>query len=178
MSIVLDPSKGFVSIQIMYIEEIDEKHGNSRYYFVNSRAEFEHWKGKGYATEDELKAQSAEPAKPGAPAKALLDPKKVIKILRTWWSRMTWKEQNQVYARCLRHIPATEDRPARAEMDMLLFRELKLKQCLKRWDYKDDNGQEVPITDAIIDNLVPEVAQELLHNFELVTEASEDDLKN
>ncbi len=184
MSIVLDPSKNFVTIQLMYIEEQDAKHGNTRYYFVNSRADFNKWKAKGYLTKeemDEVTAPAPDPGKrdqPGMPVKPPQpphDPTKVIQVLKTWWSRMNWKEQNQIYSRCLRQVPGTEGR-TKTELDMIGYRDLKLKTCLKKWDLKDDSKQEVPITETIIDQLVPEVAQELLNNFELVTEASEDEM--
>lgn len=183
MSIVLDPSKNFVTIQIMYVEEKDLKHGNARYHFINSRADFDKWKAKGYATEEEMdKAAAAVPDpqkdQPGMPVQPPIppqDPTKLISILRTWWSRMTWKEQNQIYSRCLKQVQAAEGK-TRTELDMISFRDMKLKTCLKKWDLKDDNKQDVPITEIIIDQLVPEVAQELLNNFELVTEASEEQM--
>lgn len=184
MSIVLDPSKNFVSIQLRYIEEQDTKHGNARYYFINSRAEFDNWKSKGYLTEEEMDNAAAVPApapqkeQPGMPVqspKPPQDPTKVIQILRTWWSRMTWKEQNQIYSRCLRQVPGAEGK-TRTELDMIVYRDMKLKTCLKKWDLKDDTKQDIPITESIIDQLVPEVAQELLNNFEMVTEASEEQM--
>lgn len=184
MSIVLDPSKNFVAIQIRYIEEQDEKHGNVRYHFINSRAEFDKWRTKGYLTETEMSeelsgpnpdpVQKNQPGMPLQPPKPPQDPKKIISVLKTWWSRMTWKEQNQIYSRCLRQVGA--EGKTRTEMDMISYRDLKLKTCLKKWDLKDDNGQEMPITDTIVDQLVPEVANELLSNFELVTEASEEQM--
>lgn len=191
MSIVLDPSKNFVAIQIMYIEDVDEKHGNTRYYFINSRADMDNWKAKGYLTETEMtevlskpepepepaRTAQKQPGMPVQPPKPPQDPKKIISVLKTWWSRMTWKEQNQIYATCLHQVPTNEGR-SRTELDMIAYRDQKLKTCLKKWDLKDDNGQDMPITETIIDQLVPEVAQELLNSFELVTEASEDELKN
>ena len=189
MSIVLDPSKNFVTIQIMYIEEKDAKHGNAKYYFIDSRAEFDKWKSKGYSTEEEIDKAAAIPPlaknpqreQPGMPVQPVTppppDPTKVILVLKTWWSRMTWKEQNQIYSRCLRQVPGADGK-TRTELDMIGYRDMKLKTCLKKWDYKDDNKQDIPLSENIIDQLVPEVAQELLNNFELVTEAGEDDLKN
>jgi len=180
MSIVLDPSKSFVNFQVMYIEEIDEKHGNSTFKFINSRAEFDEWKRKGYATSDEFKewSRSSPPEnKPGMPERPQLDSKKIIQVLRTWWSRMTWKEQNQIYARCLRQSTDSEGK-TRTELDMIAYRDFKLKTCLKKWDLRDEQGNEITVSDTIIDNLYPEVAQELLSQFELMTEASDTELKN
>lgn len=186
MSIVLDPSKNFVAIQIMYIEEQDEKHGNTKYHFINSRAEFNNWKSKGYLTEEGIdKAAAIPPEIPQknppvasvqhSTPKPSHDPTKVISVLRTWWSRMNWEEQNQIYSRCLRQIPEAEGK-VRTELDMIMFRDMKLKTCLKKWDLKDDNKQDIPITESIINQLVPEAAHELLNSFEKVTEASENEL--
>lgn len=185
MSIVLDPSKNFVTIQIMYIEESDPKHGNTRYHFIESRADFNKWKEKGYLTEEEISQSKLTPEltpeedQPGMPAKppppTPHDPTKIIQVLRTWWSRMTWKEQNQAFARCLKQIP--EGDQIRTEMDMIAFRDIKLKTCLKKWDHKE-NGVDVELNESVIDNLVPEVAQELLRNFDKVTEVTEEQLKN
>ena len=121
--------------------------------------------------------QGNKPGMPEQPPKPPQDPKKVILVLRTWWSRMTWKEQNQIYSRCLKQVPIADGK-TRTELDMIAYRDMKLKICLKKWDLKDENKQDVQITENIIDQLVPEVAQELLNNFEMVTEASEEDLKN
>lgn len=164
---------------MMYIEDQDEKHGNSKFYFINSREDLDSWKKKGYLTTDEMnksKLPDSE-SKPGMPEKPPVDPKKVIQVLKTWWARMTWKEQNQIYSRCLKQATDSEGK-TRTELDMIFYRDLKLKVCLKKWDLKDDNGGEIHVSDNIIDNLYPEVAQELLNQFELITEASETELKN
>ena len=179
MSILLDPSKSFVTVQLMYIEKIDEKHGSSTFYFINSREDFDMWKGKGYLTSDEISKSDLTPAKskPGMPEKPPVDPTKVIQVLRTWWNRMNWKEQNQIYSRCLRQSTDTEGK-TRTELDMIAYRDFKLKTCLKKWDFKDGGGTEIAISDNVIDSLVPEVAQELMNQFELITEASDTELKN
>jgi len=90
---------------------------------------------------------------------------------------MTWKEQNQIYSRCLRNTAAA-DGTTRTELDGISYRDMKLKTCLKKWDFKDDKGEEIPVSESVIDRMVPEVAQKLLETFESVTEASEEDLGN
>jgi len=177
MSIILDPSKNFVAIQIMYIEEVDEKHSSSKFRFINSREEFDRWKAKGYVTSDEFEKNNLEPEKKteaGMPQPSKPDPNKVIQILRTWWSRMTWKEQNIIYSKCLRQSTDSEGK-TKTDLDMILYRDMKLKTCLKRWDLKD-GVNEVSVNENIIDSLFPEVAQELLSNFEKVTEAGDEEL--
>ena len=179
MSIVLDPSKNYVTLQIMYIEETSAKHQSTKFHFVNNRDDFDKWKQKGYSTTDELEKMNLDTDKksdqPGMPKSPPVDPNKVILILRTWWSRMTWKEQNIIYARCLRQSTDTEGK-TRTDLDMISYRDFKLKTCLKKWDLKDDKGNDILVSDQIIDNLYPEVAQELLNQFELITEATDDEM--
>jgi len=181
MSIVLDPAKNYVNFQVMYIEEINEKHQSIKFHFVNSRDIFDDWKRKGYSTTDEISKMNLDPGKkpdkpqPGMPETPPVDPDKVIQVLRTWWSRMTWKEQNLIYARCLRQSTDSEGK-TRTDLDMIAYRDFKLKTCLKKWDLKDEKGNDVPVSENIIDNLYPEVAQELLNQFELITEATDEDM--
>lgn len=179
MSIVLDPDKNFVAIQVMFVEEKDEKHGNCKFNVINSKAEFDAWKKKGYLTSDEITQTDLTPTedKPGLPKKTVVDTTKIIQILRTWWCRLNWKEQNIIYARCLRQSTDVDGK-VRAELDMITYRDMKLKACLKRWDAKDDNKKDIILNDQMIDWLDPTIARHLLDNFEKVTEASEEDLKN
>jgi len=180
MSIVLDPTKNYINFQVMYVEEIDAKHQSIKFHFIKSREEFDSWKGKGYSTTDELEKLDLDkgkkqPPQPGMPEAPPIDPNKVIQILRTWWSRMTWKEQNIIYARCLRQSTDSEGK-TRTDLDMIAYRDFKLKTCLKKWDLKDDKGNDTPISEHIIDNLYPEVAQELLNQFEQITEATDEEM--
>lgn len=179
MSIVLDPGKNYVALQVMYIEEIDEKHQSTKFRFIKNRSDFDEWKRKGYVTSDEMAKTKLDPGKkaaePGMPESPPIDPDKVIHILRTWWSRMTWKEQNLVYSKCF-HQSTDSEGKTRADLDMIAFRDYKLKTCLKKWDLKDESGNDVKVSDNIIDNLYPEVAQELLNQFELITEATDEEM--
>lgn len=178
MGILLNPDKEFVQFQLQYVEE-RTKQGSSKFFFVKNQEEFTSWKSRGYLTSDEMeraKEEAAKPQQPGMPAKSPPDETKVIDILRTFWSQMTWKEQNSLYSRCLKQSTGS-DGSTKTELDAILFRDRKLKTCLKRWDLKD-NGKDVPVTEGIIDQLHPEVAQELLNQFESITEADEEELKN
>ncbi len=177
MSILMD-SSNLVAIQIFYVEE-KKKQGGEVFHFMRSQEEFDEWARKGYVTQEEFdKAQQKGAVKdPGMPEAADLDPEKVIQSLTTWWSKMSWKEQNNVYSQCLKQITGT-DGTQRTVLDSLAFRDLKLKTCLKKWSLTDKENQEVPVSEMVIDMLVPEVAQELLYSFEKVTEISEEDLGN
>jgi hypothetical protein len=177
MPIVLDPTKSFVNITIYYIEE-RKKNGNSVFHFINSAESLEEWKAKGYKTRQEItqELQNVNPNNQFNVPKAttpqvIAAHNKIIEVIQTVWKRMTWKEQNAVFAQSLRVIAGE------SEIDALKYRELKLRTCLKKWDAKDDDGNPLPLTPETLDNLCPEVASELLRSFERVTEPSEEDLK-
>jgi len=182
MSIVLDPSKSFISIETYYIEE-HKPHGNSIFHFLDKSQDFETWKNKGFKTQSEInqlampktERQGPSTGVPISKQSVVFDSKKIIQKLVTTWKRMTWKDQNMIFSRCLRTVPGP-DGQATTELDTIMYRDLKIKTCLKDWDLQDDNGVKVPINSDVIDSLAPEVAVALLNNFEMVTEASAEDL--
>lgn len=175
MSIVMDASS-LITIQIMYIEET-RKHGSTVFRFIHSQDELDGWKEKGYLTQEEFDSTKMTKIDPGMPEAPVADPNKIISVLNTWWSRMSWKEENACYSQCMNNIVGTDGTPIMT-VDAIKMRDMQLKTCLKKWSLTDNEGREVPISDLVIDNLVPEVANELLSAFEKVTEVSEEDLKN
>jgi len=181
MSIILDPNKSLVNIELYYVED-KKKHGNSVFHFIRSKEEMEDWRKKGYRTEQEMKTSSTEPVKesaaamPGSVVKSF-DPNKVINRVETSWKRITWADQNSLLSASMTNV-ARPDGQMSVELDGIKYRDKKLKTCLKRWDIKDENGQPVQVDDNVIDMLAPEVAQELLSSFERVTEPTEEDSKN
>jgi hypothetical protein len=191
MSIILDPSKQFIKLKTYYIEEIKPPHGHSVFSFIESRDDLEEWKDKGYilvsekndlppknptqlATQQQTGQSQTQP-KP-QPNPAASQNGKYISEVNTKWTRLTWKEQNAIYSQCMKESIGTDGK-LKYSFDNIKYRDLKLKKCLKEWDVKDDNGQYVPVDANVIDNLVPEVAQQLLDDFEKVTEPGADDLK-
>ena len=170
MGILLDPSKQFISIEIFYVEEV-LKHGNSIFHFIRSADDLAEWKSKGYVVEGE--AASVSPTTPSMEAKQT--PDKLISKLITHWTKPIWKDQNIIISRSLK-TTATGDGTVN-ELDGVKYRDLKLKMCLKKWNLTDEKGQVIPVEPQIIDMLEPVVAQELLSNFERVTEPTSDDLK-
>lgn len=98
-------------------------------------------------------------------------PDVTTKALTTFWKRMTWKEQNIIFSHAIRIVGEAN------EIDNIKYREMKLKTCLKKWDAKDDDGNDIPLNDQSIENLDPLIASSLLKQFEEATEPSNDDLK-
>ena len=171
-----------MSIEIYYVEQI-KPHGNSIFYFLESAQDIEDWKQRGYKTQDEvnqlaMKKNDKQGPMAGIPISqqsSTHDPQKIIQKLTTTWKRLTWKDWNTIFSKCLKNVTGA-DGQSRNDLDVILYREMKLKFCLKDWDLKDDNGAKVQVSSEIIDMLAPEVATALLDNFETVTEATADDL--
>jgi hypothetical protein len=103
--------------------------------------------------------------------KVLARPETGSKVLTTVWKRVTWKEQNEIFSQSCYSVEGA------VEVNSLLYRELKLRKCLKKWDAKDEDGQDIPLNDETIENLDPTIAGALLKQFEETTEPSQKDLE-
>jgi hypothetical protein len=142
----------------------------------------EEWKEKGYHIANDIDKLKSEKkpehgsSLPGMPVtEGGIDPSKVIYTIKTKWRRMLWKDQNAIFSKCLK----TQQRPdgtSRVELDTITYRDLKLKTCLKEWDFKDEKNRDVPVSIESIDSLMPEIATELINAFERYTEPSSEDL--
>lgn len=165
-SIILDPNKSFIQIDTFYVEETKKSgpYEITKYNFIKSKEELEEWTIKGYAMpQPEIQSKDK--------------PDKMIHKLSTKWKRLSWKEQNTIFSSCFKSRPSADGKNTVTEMDGIRYREMKLKTCLKDWDILDDAGQKIPVTEENIDNMIPEVANELLDSFEKLTEPTGDDLK-
>lgn len=180
MPITLDPAKQFVQIRLLYVEE-ETKYGNMNYVFINNKEDMDKWKSKGYKYEDEvkelMKPKTDKTPLPGVPIKeqANFDSTKVIYSINTKWKRMSWKDQNVIFSKCLRTSQNADGTP-HTELDTITYRDMKLKQCLKEWDIRNAHGDIVPVNNEAIDSLSPDIANEFINAFERYTEASSEDL--
>ena len=166
MPVILKPSSGIINITVYFVTE-QKPHGHEVFHFISSREDFDIWKQKGYVLRDKSDETYSMPS----------PEEKIIQQLVTSWKRPLWREHNEMYASCLRQHP-TPDGKIKVELDVIRLRDLKLRKCLKGWDAIDENGNKIPIDDNTIDNMVPELANELIMAFERVTEISDDDLGN
>lgn len=179
MSVLIDPNRDFINISFMLVE-MKTKNGNTVYHFIRSAEELNDWRTKGYVTaaeieqkrhEQSLASESGRMRQPGAPVQAQqqpADPERVIQSIETAWTRLSWRDQNSILAKCIK------DR----SFDNVTYRDLKLKACIKRWNIKDDRGAPIPCAPEMIDQLAPEVANEMLNVFEKLTEPQVQELKN
>jgi hypothetical protein len=170
MGLLIDSNKENVNTQIMYIEE-KKKQGSSIFHFVRSEDELKDWQSKGYKLEAEITPSPPMPQQTGMPIQKT-DENRIIHVLYLVFRRMSWKDQNAIYSKCLRQItnPAGV---STTELDGIMYRDLKLKTILKRWNIMNDMKEDVKVSPETIDMLVPEVASEILNTFEKITENTE-----
>jgi len=174
MSVLLHPNKSLIHLEHYYIEK-PRRYGGISFTFINNLQELEKYKADGFVPEDDIpRLQGEAQAKR---EKFEVDPSKVIRRIQTDWTPLNWREMNNIYSACMRQT-TTVDGQVNIDLDVIRFRDQKLKSCLKGWNVKDDSNQDVPVTTQNIDILAPEVAQRLLEDFEKVTEVPEEDLKN
>ena len=91
--------------------------------------------------------------------------KNEVATITTYWKSITWKEHNTI----LRKSTVGD------QLDILLFRDIKLKIALKRIK---ENDEFISVTDEIIDNLDANVAEALLSLYDKLTEPSLEDLED
>lgn len=169
MPLILDPKRSIITIHIYFIEE-KRDHGNTIIHFIRNKDEFELWKAKGYKLRNEVDEYKKEPSPVSLESKP--KPKnteseeKYIDILKTHWKQLTFKDEITLSSQSLRNVVGQEG--STYEIDLIRFRELKLKSCLVGWDAKDENGYPIPINEETIDNMRPDLARELLDTFNKV----------
>lgn len=101
---------------------------------------------------------------------------KNLKELNTTWKIPTWEEQTTLLRLCT--VYDNKDGSITARLDFLRLDDLVLKTYLKGWDFKDEQGNPVPVDQDVINKLNPTVARELINGFEMVTNIQDRDLKN
>ena len=98
-----------------------------------------------------------------------------VKILNTRWKQLTWKESNAI----TRQTESTNPQTGAPDFDFSLFQDLRVKNCLKWWDIKQNETDDapIPVTDDAIDKIKAPVIRALLDKFEASNTAGEDELK-
>lgn len=87
---------------------------------------------------------------------------------------LTWKQHNDVQ----RSATVTRGPGMGNELDWVLYKERKLCTVLTGWDAKNKEGKPVPVTEANIFRLCPQVAEMLLQEFDKATIMGEEERKN
>lgn len=99
---------------------------------------------------------------------------KSVEILKTKWSILTWKEQNEVMNLSSQVIsPQTGEKL----FNFVAYRDSIIKRCLKEWNIISD-GNAVPVTSEAIDSLPSMVVTNLYQQFETIIDYTEKELGN
>lgn len=159
MGVLLDPKKKDLFLTLYYIEDKKES-GSSVFYFIRKEEDLNVWKKLGYKTEEEFLEIKKTAAKD-----VIVDDSKKINKLKTKWQKVNWKDQNDIYSKSIKIIPIS-DGSSRTEIDGIKYRDNRLKKNLVDWDLKDDDGNKIECTHENIDNLIPEVAEELISQYD------------
>jgi len=101
------------------------------------------------------------------------DKKKDVQVLNTYWSLLSWAEQKEIV-----RSSAMTNPDGSKDTDWLRLRDHRIKFCLKKWDLKDDAGNELPLSGNIIDTLPADVVFALSNEYDRITSSSTDDEKN
>lgn len=163
MGVLVDPKKKDLNLTLYFIEETKPHTNVSIFNFIKNEEDLAYWKSQGYRYEEEIIE-----AKKNATKDVIIDDSKKITKLRVKMQRTNWKEQNEIYTKSIKIIPFS-DGTSRAEVDGIRYRDNKLKKTLLDWDLKDDAGNKIECTSDIIDQLVPEVADELIAQYDQLT---------
>ena len=87
---------------------------------------------------------------------------------------LTWKQHNDIQ----RAATVNRGPGLGSDLDWVLYKERKLFAVLTGWDAKDGEGKKIPVTEANISKLSPQVAEILLQEFDKATIMGSDDRKN
>jgi len=98
---------------------------------------------------------------------------KDIEVLKTKWSLMTWKEQNDVMAMAQQSGGPTGE----GRFNFLVYRDAIIKRCLKEWDITI-NEKPIPVSPEAIDQLPGPVVINLYGKFENLIDYTEEALGN
>lgn len=99
---------------------------------------------------------------------------KIIEVLKTKWSLLTWKEQNEVMKVSSQTI---NQQTGERQFNFLAYRDAMVKRCLREWNITA-NEKAVPVTPDAIDRLPAPIVTNLYQKFERLIDYSEKELGN
>lgn len=97
-----------------------------------------------------------------------------VNIVRTLWKTLTWADQNQI----TENASFYNEQEGMQDLNIWKYRDLRLKTCLVKWDLKDDEGNEIPLTPENVNSLPSDVVIYLLNRYDEIISLGEDERKN
>jgi hypothetical protein len=102
-----------------------------------------------------------------------LKEKEEVQVLHTKWRPLLWIEHNEVSEKASN---STNLQTGEREFNFVAYRDAIVKKCLKEWDIKTSEGQDVPVTPENINRLPASVIATLYRKFESAIEYNENEL--
>ena len=99
---------------------------------------------------------------------------KTVETLKTKWSLLTWKEQNEVMNLSSQTV---NQQTGERQFNFLAYRDAMVKRCLREWNITI-NEKPVPVSPDAIDKLPGPVVTSLYQKFERLIDYSEKELGN
>jgi len=100
--------------------------------------------------------------------------KEEVNIFNTWWKILSWKDSNNITNNS--KVQGKDAVPG--ELDFYRFRDLRIKMCMKKWDLKDDDGVDLPLTPDLVNKLPVDIILYLSNKYEQVIGIDEEELGN
>jgi hypothetical protein len=101
--------------------------------------------------------------------------KERLNVLNTYWSVLNWQENNAITKAS---TTKNEETTYGKEVDQLRLQDLKIKTCLKKWDLKDEDGKDLPVTPENINRLESDIIYALIYKYSVETQLVDDEIKN
>ena len=97
-----------------------------------------------------------------------------IESVTTKWSKLSWKEQNELTSLSYRDIdPITGE----SKFNFIIYRDTMIKKCLREWDIKDGDNN-IPVNNENIDRLPGDIVINLYDRFNKISSLSSEESKN
>lgn len=100
--------------------------------------------------------------------------KELIDILKTKWSSLTWKEQNDITNSSSQTI---NHQTGEKQFNFVSYRDAVVKKCLKEWNLTI-NEKPIPVTPDAIDKLPGSIVINLYQKFEAIVDYTDKELGN
>jgi len=98
-----------------------------------------------------------------------------VQILNTYWKSLSWAQNREINKACQ---VKNENNFFVGEIDFISVQDLRFKNCLVKWDLKDEEERAVPVSVEVINSLDSDIMNALYQKYLILMNPSEDELKN
>ena len=105
----------------------------------------------------------------------LADPQKKDRVhcLNTVWKVMSWKDDNEI----VKQSTYFNVNSSMNDLDPFKYRDLRIKQCIRSWDMKDDKGNAIQFRPELIDKMPSDIVHALIAKYDSAMTIDEEEEK-